>query len=378
MPKLRTCVHYLQHLADSVGITRFYGLAGEQACLLSRQVTFEFIEKHIPELCEGARRSWPAIVLGATEEPHLLEYLPVPNHGRLPEPMVLATGESRIVESSGNRAVPLEDRIRRRVSTRAATGNQRLVGQETAAAVEEAPEGPGDIYDFEAESKYARTIPKGVISRRSHKMIEYYKTSGRVAQAQGLEASCFRGSGRWLAGPGGGMFSGVFGFRSPAEYRAAYRMRLLLPLAASAVVHGENVVPCPRCTHAVCHPNEPYHLLTCPGASWHNTHRHNLNRDLLHGLIRSACSEELVKVVSIETYAEWRAARAANDAVGHFQADIGIHATSMKRTYIDVSVVNPSPPRYCYTTTRTSRPCWWSAQRLQDIRRGTHTRARKA
>lgn len=377
-------VAYLRTLPlalGGLGITRFYGLAGEQACLLSRQVTFEFIEKHIPELCEGARRSWPAIVLGATEEPHLLEYLPVPNRGRLPEPMVLATGESRLVESSANRAAPLEDRIRRRVSTRAATGHQRLVGQETAAAVEAAPEGPGDIYDLEAETKNARTITKGIISRRSHEMIEYYKNSGRVAQAQWLEASCFRGSGRWLAGPGGGMFYGVFGFRSPAEYRAAYRMRLLLPLAASAVAHGENVVPCPRCTHAVCHSNEPYHLLTCPGASWHNTHRHNLIRDLLHGLIRSACSEELVKVVSIEprmqapntweslyplqttvsgrtyggqqaalppaqTYAEWRAARAANDAVGHFQADIGIHVTSMKRTYIDVSVVNPSAARY--------------------------------
>lgn len=364
-----------------LGITRFYGLAGEQACLLSRQVTFEFIEKHVPELCDGARRSWPPIVLGATEEPHLLEYFPIPNRGRLPEPMVLATGERRLVESSANRTVPLETRIRQRTATRASTNQHQEVGQETAAAVEAAPEGPGDIYDLEAETRFARTIAKGIISRRSHEMIEHYKNTGRVSQAQWLEASCFRGSGRWLAGPGGGMFYGVFGFRSPAEYRAAYRMRLLLPLAASAVVHGENVVPCPRCTNVISHPNDPYHLLTCHGASWHNTHRHNWIRDLLHGLITSTCSKQLLKVVSIEptmqapdtwenlyplqatvsgrtyggqqvpqapaqTFAEWRAARMANDAIGQFRADIGMHATSMKRTYIDVSVVNPSAVRY--------------------------------
>jgi hypothetical protein len=44
----------------------------------------------------------------------------------------------------------------------------------------------------------------------------------------------FKGSGRWLSGPGGA-FYGRYSFRSPLEYTMSLRMRLLLPPASSDV-----------------------------------------------------------------------------------------------------------------------------------------------
>ena len=44
-----------------LGIPRFAGLAGETACLLSREHTYDFFEQHHPSLLSSTRDQWPVI-----------------------------------------------------------------------------------------------------------------------------------------------------------------------------------------------------------------------------------------------------------------------------------------------------------------------------
>jgi len=76
----------LCHLAWA--ITRLAGLAGEQACLLFRTLTYEFIERYSPELAEGVRVYWRPVVLGETEDGVRVE-----EDGQQDVGIVLATGE---------------------------------------------------------------------------------------------------------------------------------------------------------------------------------------------------------------------------------------------------------------------------------------------
>ncbi len=49
-------------------ISRYAGLVGEQACLLARSLTYEFLDRNMPGLLTGTE-GWHGLTLGATEEP---------------------------------------------------------------------------------------------------------------------------------------------------------------------------------------------------------------------------------------------------------------------------------------------------------------------
>ena len=53
---------------NCLGLSRFHGLAGDTACLLSRQATYDFLERHFPELLAGARILWTPIRPGEVED----------------------------------------------------------------------------------------------------------------------------------------------------------------------------------------------------------------------------------------------------------------------------------------------------------------------
>ena len=95
-----------------------------------------------------------------------------------------------------------------------------------------------------------------------------------------MRASCFKGSGRWLQGPGGAHFYGRLAFRSSHEYRAALRMRLLLSPASSDVGDASGVVLC-SCGQQFDPADQPFHVLDCSDSQWHFIQRHNLVRNLL-------------------------------------------------------------------------------------------------
>jgi hypothetical protein len=51
-----------------LGIFCFAGLAGETACLFSREHSYDFFEQHHPSLLSSTRDQWPAIAMGQREE----------------------------------------------------------------------------------------------------------------------------------------------------------------------------------------------------------------------------------------------------------------------------------------------------------------------
>ena len=50
--------------SNGLGLPRFHGLAGDTACLLSRQATYDFLEWQFPELLAGARILWTPFARG--------------------------------------------------------------------------------------------------------------------------------------------------------------------------------------------------------------------------------------------------------------------------------------------------------------------------
>ena len=50
-----------------LGIPRFAGLAGDTACLLSREKTYEYLEEYQPTLLRSAEFNWPQIAMGRSK-----------------------------------------------------------------------------------------------------------------------------------------------------------------------------------------------------------------------------------------------------------------------------------------------------------------------
>ncbi len=188
--------------------------------------------------------------------------------------------------------------------------------------------------------------------------------NGEQTLSEWLKFSCFKGSGHWLAGSGG-HFYGKFAFRTSTEYRAALRMRLLLPLASSDVVHGGAVL-C-KCGKEINLSTAPLHPLDCMRSQWYWIQRHNATRDLLKAFLKDHSNLHLYQimeepevtapgVVSAQTtevqiparracamsIAEWREHRHGG---GVIRADVGRFSVHGKQ-YFDVGVVDPTAVSY--------------------------------
>jgi len=197
-------------------------------------------------------------------------------------------------------------------------------------------------------------------------------------------ASCFKGSGRWLRGPGGPHYYGRLAFRSGDEYRAALRMRLLLSPASSDV--GDVCAPllC-TCGLRVDPADSPFHCLDCQDSQWHHIQRHNLVRDLLCQFLRKRLPRDRIelepsvgsrdghpitladniaeadarqvarrrqkrrrrqnRVPKAQSVAAFRAERQRQLREGYFRGDIGILAP-LRHVTIDVAVSNPAAMSY--------------------------------
>jgi hypothetical protein len=330
-----------------LGITRFAGLAGEQACLLSRSVTYEFLERFCPELANGVMAMWGPVTLGGTEEPTLREH---DQHRDGLGGLVLGTGEQAFASDAVDGSIPYEER---RVS--------RLALRQGASLA---------VADVQEETRTARQVVKpaarAIQQRRCDQLINSLRSNGHTAESIWLQSSCFKGSGRWLAGPGG-FFYGAYAFRNSTEYRAAFRMRLLLPIASPDVVQ-ENAVLC-RCGIQVDLQTSPYHCLDCLAVQGRFIRRHNAVRDTLRDFIKDQSNLQEYTVVKepkvlppaaeptgapmdghllppqeggAATLAGWRQQR-ANE--GFLRADIG-RFSALRRQYIDVAVVDPTALSY--------------------------------
>ena len=348
-PGKRTLIAALRCLPSGLGglgITRFAGLAGEQACLLSRSVTYDFLERFCPELTSGVMVSWRPLVLGRSEEPALLEY---DQHGEELGGVVLGTGERAFAPDAIDGSIPIEERFASRLALRGGASTT------VAEAVE----------DTRTARQVVKPAVRAIQQRRCHQLIDAIRSDGRIAESMWLQSSCFKGSGRWLAGPGG-FFYGAYAFRTSTEYRTAFRMRLLLPIASPDVVQ-ENVVLC-NCGMRVDLQLTPYHCLDCSAVQGRFIRRHNAVRDTLYDFVKNQ-SNPLEYTVLKEprvlppvggplepptegnsqpppggttTLAAWRQQR-ANE--GFQRADVG-RFSALCRQYVDVAVVNPTAISY--------------------------------
>ena len=92
-------------------------------------------------------------------------------------------------------------------------------------------------------------------------------------------------TGKWLAGVGG-MFYGPYAFRKAAEYQAAFRLRLLLPVASYGVAQrGAGLVPSGETLDPDDHLLRFLHDGGIVGRAW-KTRRHDVVRDTLVRFIR--------------------------------------------------------------------------------------------
>ena len=99
-------------------------------------------------------------------------------------------------------------------------------------------------------------------------------------------ASCYKGSGRSLCGPGSSVFYGRLAFRYGSEYRTMLRMCPLLSPASLDVGDVDGIVTC-RCGLRLAPRLHPFHALDCAASQWYNKiQRHNLVRDLLIQFLR--------------------------------------------------------------------------------------------
>lgn len=351
-PALKCRINFLRSLPlglGGLGITRLASLAGEQACLLSRTLTYEFIERHCPELVAGVRVSWRPVVLGATEE----DVQPGDESGRQHEVgVVLATGETAIPPDAVDSTVSYEERRAQRRDLR-----------DLSAAVDVEAWNDDELVPA---GRAVRAKVRAIHERRCTELIDTLRSSGELTLSDWLKYSCFKGSGRWLAGSGG-YFYGRYAFRSSVEYRAALRMRLLLPLASSGVVHHGNAVLC-KCGKEVDLLSAPYHPIDCARSEWYWIQRHNATRDLLRDFLKDHSVTQTMRVVvepevtdpqvggtahmleaqspaqraGAMSIADWRTHRHGN---GVLRADLGRFSLWNKQ-YFDVFVVDPTASSY--------------------------------
>jgi hypothetical protein len=337
-----------------LGIPRLAGVTGETACLLSRQMLYEFLEQFNPVLLSGAISKWSPISLGSTEEGGNNEEFDIlgsnyfysggESDGVARRPsLVLASGEETIREEALNSGESLSMRRDARIMCR--------------------------FVPEEDEARNARAIKREISSRRAKEIVKALHEKGRVAEATWFNSSQFKGSGRWLAGPGGQLY-GKYAFRNNDEYVAALRMRLLLSPASSGVSDSRGAVMC-KCGMLVDLKERPFHALDCSGSQWFHIHRHNAVRDTLEEFLKKYCPENtsiilkepkvapLMETVLIvneaqirnrnvrvsQSVREFRLNGQNERRSGDIRADIGI-LSALRRQYIDVVVVNPAAESY--------------------------------
>ena len=236
----------------------------------------------------------------------------------------------------------------------------------------------------------ARQTRRSLLRSLSTGLTRYLCATGRTAEACMHRASCFKGSGRSLRGPGSSVFFGRLAFRNGSEYRTMLRMRLLLSPASFDVGGVTGVVQC-RCGMELDPRDHPFHALDCAANQWHKIQRHNLVRDLLIQFLRRytphrvepepavgslngiafSAADNLGEFDIIHTshrrrerhrrrrrttpattsdrtqsIAAWAADRARQLREGHFRADLGIYPSTGGRIVIDVAVGNPAAVSY--------------------------------
>ena len=265
---------------NGLGIPRYAGLAGETACLLSRQVTYLFWETHNPALLHGTREDWPPIQQGALEDESTEGHQDIGPDGELMDveaevfpsqngipALFLASGETAFMEGASDGDELLEHRQM-----------ARGISRPTLLKL----------------PQNARRNSRAIQSRRAEDFISELDALEQMAEAIFMRDSCFPGSGGWL-GPGGHLY-GAASFTSPEEYVAALRMRLLLSPASSDVGDTEGAVHC-RCGKRVVIREDPYHPLHCPKSQWHWWQRHNAVRDHLIGFAQKHLGESGTAVI---------------------------------------------------------------------------------
>ena len=248
-----------------LGIPRQSGIDGETACLLSRETSYLFLESHYPGLIFGTRANWPAIDLGGAEDvtirgidPHEEELFD--SQDQYP-PLFLSSGEMYILDIADKPEVPLEQRR-----------DERMLWYRAA--------GPNGVSTISA-----RTIRRAAHKRRALLLIKYLDGRDMQSRSIWLRRSQFKGSGRWLDGPGGGIFYGPSAFRSAAEYRSSLRMRLLQSPASSDVGASDGTVLC-SCKRLINIHDQPFHCIDCAANQCFFIGRHNAVRDILIAFLR--------------------------------------------------------------------------------------------
>ena len=232
----------------------------------------------------------------------------------------------------------------------------------------------------------ARPTRRLVFRSLSTDLTRYLCATNRTAEACMHRASCFKGSGRPLRGPGLSVFFGRLAFRSSSEYKTMLRMRLLLSPASSDVGDVHGVVSC-RCGLRFDPHDQPFHALDCSASQWHKIQRHNLVRDLLIQFLRRHTPHRVEPEPAVgslnglpitaednlgefdilhtahrrrerhrrrrqtapaptsqpaQTIASWASDRARQLRDGHFRADLGVYPATGGRIIIDVAVDNPA------------------------------------
>ena len=236
----------------------------------------------------------------------------------------------------------------------------------------------------------ARPTRRSVFRALSSGLTRFLCATDRVDAACMHRASCYKGSGRSLRGPGSSVFFGRLAFRDGSEYRTMLRMRLLLSPASPDVGGVDGIVTC-RCGLRLAPRLHPFHALDCAANQWYKIQRHNLVRDLLLQFLRrhtphrvepepavgslngtTITAEDNLGEFDIihtahrrrerhrrrrrtapalhsqrtQTVAVWAADRARQLREGHFRADLGVYPSTGGRIIIDVAVGNPAAVSY--------------------------------
>jgi hypothetical protein len=398
---------------NGLGLPRYCGLAGDTACLLSRELTYNFLEAHNPELLVGITELWLPVKLGAVEEqlflaparaataahfPSTAAVVPTPDSPPF-FPISLPDDETFLPTSSAPDALPVFEPLSQDSSLSDSPPVPSLLlasGEGWVSSIAWDPNatpetrrlarsvGRNDPSGPRRRIPRARPIRHALYRRLSVELIHYLHRTGRKAHARWMRGSCYKGSGRWLQGPGGAHFYGRLAFRNKSEYRAALRMRLLFPAASPDVGDASGVVHC-SCGQHFSPKDQPFHAIDCRDSQWHHIQRHNLVRDLVLQFLRKHCDDRVepepavgrrngTEITVADNLAEadarrtsqrlarrlssvpvarpvtqpvsaFAAERARQLRDGHFRADLGILSPT-RRIVIDVAVGNPAAVSY--------------------------------
>jgi hypothetical protein len=156
------------------------------------------------------------------------------------------------------------------------------------------------------------------------------------SKAAWLLSSNFKGSGSWLAGRGHKVFYGEFELKGET-YREALRMRLLLPpVTAHTHEHRWAQRKC-TCGRELKLGQDPFHLLDCAHGQWYFTRRHDAVKLILAKHIEKSYPDGKVVVEEVFTLDSGKVMKA--DITLRFPGSDDFYV-------IDVSIVEPAAPSY--------------------------------